>query len=432
MRRINKLTIVAFFIIAILFLVTIPILRYSSGNPYISGASTYQYLQQAQVPQTLFDHIVNFIASNFSFFFVSVVFPLIIGFVSLVLIALLLKFFVNSNQEYYYALGIIVLSPLFLVAHVGLHVYSLIFMFGLLTTYLYIKRNPFYLLTLGLLFAFDSFLGILAGLFLFLAEWIHGEKKKSFIVALSLVLISSVFTFLSIHTPLLVPEFISINSLFLFFGGKFGYSLFIILLGIVGMSLPVEFTTTTTRLIQLVILLLSVFYEPLRLFGMFLLAIYSAIAFHNLMNRKWSVEFIGNLTIILLFCILIFSTSTFLKETYNESPTIEQIVGLKYLGNLGGEVVFAHPSTNYYVHYFSGLDTFDDYSLFFELSTSRTYTKIKKEFIEKNVTYVFIDSEMYSLWHKSEEGLLFIMENNDDFRKIYDRGVVIYLFYPSD
>ena len=104
MRRINKLTLVAFFLIAILFLLSVPLLRMINGNNFIFGVETYQYLQQAQAPQTIFDYLVNILVSNFSLTVVSVVFPLIIALLSLLIITLLLKYFVRTSYEYYYTL----------------------------------------------------------------------------------------------------------------------------------------------------------------------------------------------------------------------------------------------------------------------------------------------------------------------------------------
>ncbi len=427
MRRVNQSTTILFFILAILFISAIPLLRYVGGNNYVPGEETYSVLEDAQEPQTLYDFLIHGLILILTPFLLTIIFPLVLAMGSLMLIVALLRQMVSSSYEYYYALAVIILTPLFLIVHIGLHLHAIVFFFSLLTAYLYLQRNSFYLLTLGTLFAFDAFIGILGALILFGVEWIHGEKRKAFVILLAIVLINFLTWFFAISNPFLPLHLISLNSLFMFFGGEYGYSFFLLILGITGMFMAVEFTTTTTRIIQVLILGLSIVYEPLRLLGLVLLAAYAGIALHQFMTRKWSNEFLFQLTIILLFCILIFSTSTFMKETYNDSPTIEEIQGLEHIAFHGGDTIFLHPNTASFAKYFTGLNVYEDDTL----AQSKSYKFVKEKFIENNISYVFVDKALYSEWYRSEEGLLFVMQHNDDFILEYDQGVLIYAYNPT-
>jgi uncharacterized membrane protein len=50
------------------------------------------------------------------------------------------------------------------------------------------------------------------------------------------------------------------------------------------------------------------------------------------------------------------------------------------------------------------------------------------------IRYIFITEEMKQglVWNKDEEGLIFIMENNEEFIKIFENEkATIYRYYPS-
>jgi hypothetical protein len=186
-------------------------------------------------------------------------------------------------------------------------------------------------------------------------------------------------------------------------------------------------------------LLLATFYEPARLIGIIILAVYSAKSFNSLVERKWEVPYIGQLVIILFLCMLLFSTTVFVKGELYQDPTQEDIVALEFIKtlSLSSEAkMLVMPIEAEYTKYYSnrsvlasnyGLE--DNMDLTYELISSRDYSFIKEEFQEKKVALVLVNDNMINYLKKTEEGILFVMNNNNNFVKLYQtKTTIIYYF----
>jgi hypothetical protein len=71
----------------------------------------------------------------------------------------------------------------------------------------------------------------------------------------------------------------------------------------------------------------------------------------------------------------------------------------------------------------------DNMDLTYELISSRDYSFIKEEFQEKKVALVLVNDNMINYLKKTEEGILFVMNNNNNFVKLYQtKTTIIYYF----
>lgn len=427
-------------LVAIGFSLLLPMLRESVGGNYILGTETYYHLNNLNQPTQVYDTIINFLVSYFGEHNTIVYLPVILIFLSLLIFSNLFKHFLETDTEYFFALIILVLTPAFLSAHMGLTLASMILFLLVVTIFLYFKSSYFYLIFLALLYLFDPFIGFTLTVALFIREIVR--KDYTGIVVLFLTLMILVITSLStnIHTYFINPDLISFsaNSIFAFFGGRYGITLFLLVLGIMGIIRTIK-NYPAMVLSSFVIIGISLFYEPARLFGIVVLVLYSARALSNLVNREWEINYIGQLVLILFFCMLLFSSMTFVKSELQQEPRQDQIETLNFLKDLpltNEAKVLIMPEEAEYTTYYTGRDvlassyrTQEDVALALDLFSSRQYSFVKEVLQEKKIGFIVVDYDVFNFLQFGEEGLLFVMENNDNFVKVYQaKGTQIYFF----
>ncbi|MFP4119319.1 MAG: hypothetical protein ACLFTH_04660 [Candidatus Woesearchaeota archaeon] len=450
MNRNHLLKTGLFILLAIAFLSIIIVSRTEGGVIIPPGEETYEHLNSAReitaetaTSYLFYDIFLSWILNIMSISTAMVVIPGILLIITIILFAELLRKEKVADDHITYALALLVFSPAILLMYVGFSTYAFTITLAMATAYLYSRKSSWYLAIIPFLFLADKITGLLVIILLIILEGVRKRKKPAVAVsmtAIALLLLSGFFPALSFHS--LAPFFsIQGNEIFSFFGGVYGYPFILIFLGILGMIVSKQsFAVSRRQSVAFIFLALSLFYDPLRLLSMFILAYYGGIAFKHFTTRDWTVTFLKHLTILLIICILIFSTSTTLKETINASPKPYEVEATRLLATiaeknpqLADTKVLAHPEYTEHVTFYSGFDTLSDDRLVFNILSSQQYSYVKEQLQENEVSFIIIDRSRKAgnLWQRPDQGLLFVLQNNRLFKKIYQYGDYVVYYYTE-
>lgn len=443
MRKIkpNKWILTLLFVIGILLILTTPLQRTINGNPLTPGEETYLHLNNINNGNlNLYELLINALHSLMSFQIMIFAVPLILSLLSSILFYLIIKSKVKTELELYFSMAIMFLTPAFISIHLGLTIYAFALTLTLATIHLYNKKIKIYFLTLFLLYFLIPFLSIILFMIL-LSQTSFKQKKIEFF---------SLFTFLGItiglgffvnfiESPLkgLIINFMP-NQIFNFLGGIYGFVMFSFILGFAGLYSPKNnLLSVGQRSLITLLLILSLFYEPLRILFIPFIAFFAAKSLQDLMSQKWSIPYLKDLTVLLFICMLLFATISGVKENNNQTPTTEQKEAYQFLNtvkNQNPEIqttkILSNPSYSSQLTYFSKLNAYatinnqNEIDLANNLLESRDYDYIKEQFNKYDIAFVYIDTLMMEeqILNRNDKGIIFVMENNPNFKLIYNRN----------
>lgn len=417
-KRVNNTYFAIILLAAVLLLMSIPIARVTNNSPAISGSSHYDTLNHAPL-------LLDYLLQHVPHIILSISVPLILAIGSLIFFTMIIRKYVQETNQIYYALVILILTPTFINIHLGLHIYQFILFFGLLFAYLYLIKSKWFYVPLALMYLVDPLLGLAITFGLIITSFIDSKKEESIILGvflLAMVFLSTTLFGISFSLSQIGLKW---GTLFSFFNADYGYSLFLLVLGLGGLFF------VSKRNIPLIIVTLSLFYEPLRILGVALLSYYAAISFHRLETREWTISFIKTLTLVLFVCILLFSSSTYIKERIQESPHENHVDALLFLNEVqGGSKVLSSKELSSFITFMTGQEVISSPNYFY----SQNYNFISEEFKKNDIGYILIDSNMKGddgIWTHDEQGLLFLLKYNDNFRKVYENDEVEIYYYQE-
>ncbi len=440
--KINNGKVYIFLITLLVIILTllIPTIRtVIQGNP-LTSSETFYHLNNIISPTNFFDQVISFLINKFGELNTIIYLPIILIVLSLWLFSSIIKEYLETDSEYYYTLLLLVLSPTFLAAHIGLTTMSIISFLTLTTFWLYKKKAHIYLLFLAFLFLVDPIIGLfLSGFFIF-SETKNKNWKGIIIILFSTIVFLTTSITQSINSSIINFDLITfnINDMFSFFGAQFGFTITIVLLTILGLLISSE-EEFSQNIFLTTIILISLIYEPARIIGLLVMIFYSTKSINFLVNYKWKIDFLKTWTIIIIICLILFSTILFVQNEIFKSPTKNQITALKALKNYDKShfnKILAWPQEAEMIKYFSNKNVFgskyrfdSNSQIVEEIFSSRNYQFIKKELQKENIAYIFIDNKINSFLKKPQEGILFVMNHNNNFVKVFElNDVSIYYF----
>ncbi|MGM5484550.1 MAG: hypothetical protein ACQEP1_01630 [Nanobdellota archaeon] len=349
--------------------------------------------------------------------------PFFLGLVSLLFLWLLTRR-IKDDTLRPLVIFIFVLSPAFM------RLFSVPNEMGFVVTLMLVS---FYLLERGSLFSLPFFLITgLSGIIPSLISGFYVVRRRNWKNLAILFLLIGVSIVLFNSSPhLLGPSFSQGNifkDMISDFGASGGLGMFKILLGIVGLLIG-------DRISIIIASLLFVFRQPLYL--SFFLTYFAAYGFAKIIDRKWYSETLKYLTVITIISGLVFSLVSFVDRP--DEPTEDQVESLHWLAGQEEGKVLSHHEKGLWIEYFSDKPVlFDDYfynnngaarkykeiadSIFYSRNLEETRGYLK----DNNISYIWIDEEMRDgqVWDKEEEGLLFLLRNNETFKKAYSNPEV--------
>ncbi|MGM5479857.1 MAG: hypothetical protein ACQESC_00170 [Nanobdellota archaeon] len=440
-----------FILLGLSVIAIILLLRTHQGAIIAPGQETFSHLNSAReitsdtaTSYLFYDVILGWLLSICSVSTAMIIFPTLLFIVTMILFTEILRLEKVSNELILYTVGFLILSPAIMLMYVGFTAYALTLLLSVLIMYLYVRKSSWYFAVVPFLFFVDKIVGLIAIVLLFLLENVRGDRKKQLVglgvTTIILLLLSGFFPSLSLAS---FTRFFSIqpNTLFSFFGGTFGFPFILLFLGIVGMLISKQsFSITRRQSLIFVFLILSLFYTPLRLISMLILAYYSAIAFKFLLSRKWGVWFLKSLTLILIVCILVFSTSTTFKETINKNPRSYEVIASETIASfvditpsLQESYILTHPSYDEYVEFYSSLEVFPDEQKSYTILSSQKFSFVEQELQDNKISFIIVDTSRKkgNLWQRSDQGILFVFQNTRLFKKVFEHGDYAVYYYTQ-
>lgn len=417
MQRDKIIVIIGLCVLTIAIILSITFLRNIGGNVFPPGQEYYYHLNAFHNPLTFFDQLSSFFITQDNHLFFAPIISLIFGLLSVILFYLLIDKKIGSPYNLL-CVAVLLLTPTFLAFHTTLGPYPILMSIALL-----FALYPVRWISL-LLFMFDPLIGSLSFLYLFGKE--KGKQLVGSILLLTFLIVVWSFTnFAFIETRLIT---FSVNNIFGFFGGRFGYTLFSLVLGIGGLYISRNKFSVYNRGLLLMVFLLSLFYIPLRIVVVPILVYFSLIALKKLFEDNWVMSLLKPLTLILFVCILLFSTVTFISEDINRDPSNIEIESLLFLReatvglNESKAGIIQYGERDYFVKYFTPLRVVDSYN---QLVSMRDYNALSLFLKKEQVALLYLDKSDL----QEDEGLLFILNHNDRFILLFENEkYLIYYF----
>jgi hypothetical protein len=148
-------------------------------------------------------------------------------------------------------------------------------------------------------------------------------------------------------------------------------------------------------------------------------------------NRKWEVGLLKNITLLILLCGLLFSSISYAKRVSVMEPDSSMVTSLQWLSVLPEGKVFSYPGYSDFISYYGRKgalvpteprpDTAYLLNVTDRIFYSRSLLETSELLGEQNISYILIDSNMKQglVWSREDQGLLFLLGNNETFRQIY-------------
>jgi hypothetical protein len=436
-------------IIALIIMFLVPSIRVLLNKPFIIGETPYydirlakEITQEGLVFQDELNNL-DYMAKPYHLFLIPflyfgtidflLIIPFIAGILSVIFLYFLLKKFEMSNDESFFVLLIFVLSPAFIFTFTTLNVFAISLLFIIAGSYLFLKQKR--ILYPTILFILASFLNIINVvfiiLFLFFISDLKKEKRSNANMAIAYILF---FSFIYYLLTKALPNFLFQNNFHSFvadLGSPIGLSVFALILGTVGIikTWPFRKKLKNMYLLLLILVLIGFFDIHVNIYLTLLFSILAGFAFAHLVNKKWEVEALRRLTILLLIYGLLFSMISYTKRISTSDPDDSIIEALEWLkeNSDSNDVVLSHHSKGYWIEYFADRPIVFDYmkqnpleqhSLLYSRDLDATKYLLNKS----NVKYIFIDGNMKQgqVW-KEKQGLWFLLRNSETFNNIYQR-----------
>ena len=440
-----------FSIIAFSLVALVLISRISSGSIILPGEESYAHLSQADAIRSdtssshlMYDILLSWVLKLLPLNIVIWLLPCLLLLATFVLFGVLLTYTPADSNTMLYSFSLLTMSPAILLMYIGFSAHSLTIFLTFLVAYLFLRKSSWYFAVIPILFFADMIIGFLMLLALLFFESLRSRKSQVIsitLLAIGLFFASGFFPSLSFYS---LSSFFTFkaNTIFSFFGGDYGFSLTTLFLGLYGLILSKDsFTITKRQSIILLLLLLSLFYAPLRILSLFVLSYYGAVAFKHLLLRKWSVTNLKNITLLLIICILIFSTSTTLKETASQKPSMYEIEGLELIStivsqspSMSNAMILSHPDYSDHISYYANLPTYSSSrSQVIDILSSRQYSFVKKNLQDNDIAFIVIDRSLQrdNLFQRDEQGILFVLQNNRIFKKVYQHADYTIYYYSE-
>ncbi len=419
--KIKSLEPAALFLSALVLLFAIPFSRGLIGKPFLYGQQTYHSL--ASGSQSFYSSLLKLPGNN------PLMFQLCLGLGFLVGLYLLIRVLSAGLESY---------AVLFAMFSPGtLHVFSNLLADGLALfclvwgIFFFFKQRPF-ISTLFLLMGFAaSPWYMLGGLVLIWVYFIIKQRSLQFPVFMSL---AALVIFLLLDFRIEISQLATtqvITNLVFELGGPSGFSLITLLLAVIGFFA----TYKAFKELATVYVYSALAFIGMYLFGtsplvfLFIIPVLAAYTIQLLLKRKWVLQSLKYITLLLIVLGVVLSASFSIVWAVSQSPDKEMELALAELAKLPVGNVLSSPAYGAFISYGAQKpivadSLVSDAILLNETETifaSRDLKKARVFFLAHNVSYLFISPEMRSglVWNEPEEGLLFLLRNNQTFAKEY-------------
>lgn len=358
---------------------------------------------------------------------------------TIVLFHAFLKQWSFGTESRFFALFAFILSPLFLSSYGFFRSDTLAVLFLLGGMYFTLQKKTYWPILSGLFFlaatTFGGFHTLLAIWFLFfLAVKEQTYRKQIFFTILLLLL----FTFLSGVPFFPTYRVLEIQPLFTAlvsdFGGFFGVGTFTLVLSLIGFFILWKERKQFYGLYLSLVLLAFVFLfgSFIMLYAQYLIALFAGVGLWYILSRDWNLQFVKYLTLVLIFCGLVFSTLSYADRIAREPPTEEFLNGLAIIGPTmpEGAKILSLPERGFAIAYaakrpvyLDGLEEDASYEQKLRY-TERVFRAVELEranslLAREGITHIVLDPAMrQALWNQETIELAYLFRNNESFKNL--------------
>lgn len=468
-ETISKNILIIIIAVALVTLSSIHLTRFFDGNNLPIGASEYYYSSSAEqikisglektislstVPQAMEYNLYTLLiaASPLDVQFAVKIIPLILGLLSAVMFNLFLRDLKISKDEKLISSLIFILSPGFIAAFAYSTPISAALTSIIIAAYYLKKPYPKNLIStifLILIPMFSISAAITTAILLIIYSLFDLKQLKTSIRLMFVLIISTCVSIFFLNIPLpkiLIFEqslsFNMLNNVISEFGAHYGIGIFVLTLGVLGMIFARRQNSSINKFVIITVLsliALSFLNSEFSIYLNLLLCIFSGIGFMRLFGTQWEVETIRNFTRLIVICGLLFSTVSYIDSTIDNKPYKEYIKSFDWLKENTGEsdIILTNPEYSFWFNTLTGRKTFinnriEDQNALVDSETlfaGRNLKKTKELLDKRNIRFIWINDAMKNgaIWMSKDEGLLFLLQNNETFKKTYDRdGIQIW------
>jgi|TARA_Y100000034_G_C6895353_1_gene412665 hypothetical protein len=221
--------------------------------------------------------------------------------------------------------------------------------------------------------------------------------------------------------------------------GSSGLSLFTLILSIFGLSLLWEqkYKNISIYLLILFLLVMMNFSINVILYLSFFISLIAALGAMKILTTDWKTKKIRNAIFYILLIGILFSFLTFFNNFYDQNPNQAIMESFDFLDDElnDDDVIFSHYSRGHWISYFSESKNFMDSNFAFAPDANKRFIDAEEFFYtrelekaegmieEYSLDYIWLDKDLKDeLWDEDEEGLQFLLEYSNKFKKIYSQN----------
>ena len=393
------------------------IIRASQGAPITPGTQSYQYLEYTEQGRVFFEPYVLLLLFV-SLFGVPWLLPFLLMMLFLALLYYYLDDIVQSKIVLTFAFLFLLVSPTISVLATSHSSLLLSFVFVLCVFLSIEKYSVFAAIMLLLTIVSSPIVGILLALWIIVLS----VRQHHF----SMVVVASLFCILGIVWVVSSGAILfSFQQTQWFFelGNIEGVSIFLMILAAYG--LIAKFSKRPLIMFGSCIMFGAIFFiNELAFAATIVVAIFAAYGMYDLLTNRWELELLQRSLHMLVICICLFLLIVTIKERVVQSPTEDFSHMMITLRNQQreGAVLSAPeyaPSIRYFSHRDAVLAPNADESILSKAFYSRNPSVVYGFLSSTNTVYILVTDEMRDLYFtRSDEGILFLLENSGRFVKI--------------
>ncbi|MEM4638060.1 MAG: hypothetical protein QXK76_03520 [Candidatus Woesearchaeota archaeon] len=410
-------------------------LRIFKNNPYDINSESYYNIRISEY-DSLQERTITFSLLNIlqkDNLIITKILPLFLAILCVGLIILIMKKHNIVDKNIMPTILILIASPAFIYTFVDLKYFSYTLALSLLFVYFLVnKKNFLSAIPLIAMPFFDYYSSIIAIIFinLYLIITKNKNRKTFLIIGLMSLTVASITNFYILKIQPILP----INNLLIItdITGEVGFSFSMIILSIIGIILLWEkgLKNFIINILIILLLILSTFSIELKAYMVLILSLYAGFAFSYLKKRKWSIQIIKKVTMLLIVCSIVFTTVLYISKLSNSNPTNNDIDALKFLKDysFNNEKILSSHENGFLIQYYANRPTLTDQKtknyepekmkIYEEIIKSRNLEKTETLLKNNNIKYFYIDKK-FKKTLEEKEGLLFLLEQSKKFQQIY-------------
>ncbi len=371
--------------------------------------------------------------------------PPLIGVLTFFLFYLILKKLRMTDKQATYTLILFAFSPVFIYTFTQINNYFLIIFLGVLAAYLLVSEKYIISALIFCTLPFFNAEALIAVLFLLLLIYQKQKGKNHVLISAIIIIITLIYVYL--HFPS-IKDWMDLRILIRFisdFGADYGTGIFTAILFFAGIILSWN-KKEEYSLLYVVLgcaFVLSYFEKTNYIFVEFGIVFFAGLAYTKISEAKWKLETLKEYTLLLIFCGLLFSAGSYINRMGHSPPTESEIESLEWLksNSDNNELVLSEYRFGFFIQNIASRIVLTD-TLYFITSkektrindthaifTSRNLEETSELLDKYKVKYIWINPAMKSglVWKKQEEGLLFLLENSEKFKNVYNyHGIEIW------